>query len=115
GAGGGVCWGSGGGGGGVLSGPARPPPPLADAVYQALNAPVRLSCQASGKSPGAGPLASCGKLLSPRELTSTGVVQVTPSVEVAAYRLFGPPAAVLNVYATTTCPAESAATDGVAS
>ena len=30
------------------------------------------------------------------------------------YRLFGPPAAVLNVYATTTCPAESAATDGFA-
>src|SRR5262249_36140729 len=64
-----------------LAGPAAPP--LADAVYQVLNAPVRLSCQASRKSPAAGPAASCGKLLSPRGLTSTGVVQVAPVLEVA--------------------------------
>src|SRR5947209_7387628 len=77
--------------------PARPDPGQEPAVYQVLNAPVRLSCQASRNSPAAGPLAICGKLLSPRELTSVGAVQAAPSSEVTVYSLFGPPAAVLNV------------------
>src|SRR5260370_10220531 len=64
--------------------------PLEDVVYQVLNAPVRLSCQARRKSPGAGPEAICGKLLSPWELTSLGAVQLTPSSEATVYSLFGP-------------------------
>src|SRR6266704_5703029 len=77
--------------------PGQLAPPSEVAVYQVLNALVRLSCQARRKSPGAGPLAICGKLLSPRELSNCGALHVTPSAEVAVYRLFGPPATALNV------------------